>query len=215
MNPEYFRTRYSPDPRRTAVWREVARHLQRYIPEAGKLLEIGAGYCDFINAAVAAEKHALDLNPETREYASPDVKVHVQDAREMDLPPDTFDVVFASNVLEHFDDADLLKVMGGVTRVLKRGGKLLLVQPNFRYATREYFDDFTHKKIFSHVSLQDFLVSRGFRILDCRARFLPLSFKSVSLPAPRWLVRLYLNSPWKPFAGQMMVAAEKEESSGP
>jgi len=208
VNPDYFKTRYTPDPRRKAVWIEVARHLREYIREDGNLLEIGAGYCDFINAAGAAGKHALDVNPEVREHAAPGVQVHIQDARSIALPAGSFDAVFASNVLEHFDDGELIRLMGGIEGVLKPGGKLILVQPNYRYATREYFDDYTHKKVFSHLSLCDFLVSRGFEILSCKARFLPLSFKSVSLPAPRWLVRLYLNFPWRPFAKQMMVAAE-------
>jgi hypothetical protein len=55
---------------------------------------------------------------------------------------------------------------------------LSVIQPNFRYAYREYFDDYTHVAIFTHVSLCDVFRASGFDIVDVKPRFLPLSIKS-------------------------------------
>src|SRR5262249_18445885 len=93
-------------------------------------------------------------------------------------------------------------------RVLKPGGRLILIQPNFRYCYKQYFDDYTHVRIFTHVGLSDLLRAYGFLISKVVPRFLPFSMKS-KMPKSPFLVRFYLRSPIKPFAGQMLIVAEK------
>jgi hypothetical protein len=73
-------------------------------------------------------------------------------------------------------------------------------------AYREYFDDYTHVSVFSHVSLADFLRVNGFDLLEIRPRFLPLTVKS-RLPVLPWLIKAYLASPIKPMAKQMLIRA--------
>jgi hypothetical protein len=91
-------------------------------------------------------------------------------------------------------------------RKLAAGGTLNILQPNYRYAYREYFDDYTHASVFSHISLTDFLGANGFDALEIRPRILPLTVKS-RLPVSPWLIRAYLASPIKPFAKQMLIRA--------
>jgi len=126
-----------------------------------------------------------------------------------DIETNSVDVVHASNLFEHFSDEELLKVMTEVKRVLRVGGKIMLMQPNFRYTYKAYFDDHTHKKVFTHVSLANFLFSHGFSVLLKKPKFLPFSLKSTpfKLPFLRMIVWTYLRSPWKPFAGQMLLIA--------
>ncbi|MBI4146923.1 class I SAM-dependent methyltransferase [Candidatus Woesearchaeota archaeon] len=209
---KYFETRYSQDPRRTVVWKQITSYLSRWITPDATVLELGGGYCDFINNVKAKEKHVVDITPNVKKYAATDVHAHVADVRTFTLNQ-KFDIVFASNLLEHFTDEDLEKIMKNVSHLLKPGGQLILLQPNYRYATKEYFDDYTHKKIFSHISLCDFLATQEFTVKTCKPKFLPLSFKSSKLPAPGWLVWLYLHSPLKPFAKQMLVVAINEKNN--
>jgi hypothetical protein len=91
-------------------------------------------------------------------------------------------------------------------RKLASGGTLNILQPNYRYAYREYFDDYTHVSVFSHISLTDFLRANGFDVLEISPRFLPLTVKS-RLPVSPWLIRAYLASPIKPLAKQMLIRA--------
>lgn len=209
MNKGYFSVRYTRDLRRRGVWREITQFIQKYVPRDAAVLELGAGYCDFINSVRAREKHAVDINPDLGRHSNPDVSTHIADLTKFRIAK-RFDVIFASNVFEHFNDGELEKIMRSVKLMLKPEGRLILMQPNYAFAFREYFDDYTHKKVFSHVSLCDFLKAHGLRVVKCIPRFVPFSFKSVGLPAPGFLVWLYLRSPFKPLAKQMLVVAENE-----
>lgn len=201
----YFQSRFVPEAGRTGAWRAICRHLERFVPAEARVLDLGAGYCSFVNQVRAAEKHALDVHAGFAAFADPDVKTHVGSCTDLSsFPSRHFDVVFASNLLEHLAGEELDATFDEVRRVLRPGGRFIAVQPNFRYCAREYFDDYTHRTIFTHVSLADRMRAHGFDVERVEPRFLPLSFKS-RLPAWPWLVRLYLASPWRPRAGQMLV----------
>jgi len=113
------------------------------------------------------------------------------------------DLLFTSNLLEHLTDSDLDSAISEFKRVLKVGGVIITMQPNYYYAYREYFDDYTHKKVFSHESLVDWFMANGFSLVSIEKRFLPFSLKS-RLPKSYWLTKLYLLSFYRPFAKQML-----------
>ena len=211
----YFSSRLPPDPSRDRLWRVLCEYLQRDIPDNARILELGGGYCNFINNIAGSEKHVVDLYPEITEFAAPGVIAHVQSCVDLDLfPSGHFDTVFASNLFEHLTRQELEATVTGISRILNQRGSLLIVQPNFKYTYRDYFDDYTHVQIFTHVSLMDFLAANGFRAQRVIARFLPFSLKT-SGPKWPWLLRLYLSLPWRPFAGQMYIAATKSRSADP
>ena len=116
------------------------------------------------------------------------------------------DFAFASNLFEHLTKEDFSTVLAALRRKLAGQGTLTIVQPNYRYAYREYFDDFDHKSIYSHVSLADFLVANGYEVFRVEPRFMPLSVKG-RLPVNRFLIRAWLASPVKPIGKQMLVCA--------
>lgn len=209
--PSYFGSRYAPSASRDSAWRAICDYLQRFVPRTGAVLDVGAGYCSFINHIQAGEKHAVDIFPGFAEHAAPGVKTHVADCAHLgSLPTRHFDVVFASNLLEHLTRDSTLVLLGEVKRLLKTGGRLILLQPNFRYAYSEYFDDYTHVQIFTHVGLADLLRAHGFEIQSVEPRFLPFSLRS-RLPTWTWLVRLYLHLPFRPLARQMLLVANTRD----
>ena len=53
--------------------------FSRYIPDNAKVLDLGAGWGEFINNIKAADKCAMDLNPETKERLSAGVVFLNQD----------------------------------------------------------------------------------------------------------------------------------------
>lgn len=204
----YFETRYAFDPGRAKVWRALCDHLQAEIPRSATVLDLGPGYGDFINQIEAGKKYALDLHEGSKESLAPDVTFIQGSALSIPLPSGSVDVVFASNFLEHFDDRDLETLFAELRKVLSPKGRLILVQPNYFFAFREYWDDYTHKKAFSHRSIGDFLTAQGFSIQKIEPRFLPFTFKS-RLPKSYWLTRLYLALPYRPLAKQMLIVADR------
>jgi len=208
----YFASRLPFDPAREGLWRVVCEYLQPEIPESGDVLELGGGYCHFINNIRARRRHVVDLFPEIVSHAAQDVNVHVGSCTALHaFESSSIDTVFASNLFEHLTREQLLETLTGVKRILKDGGKLLMIQPNFKYSYRTYFDDYTHIQIFTETSLGDLLKAEGFELVKVVPRFLPFSIKTVGPKRP-WLLRAYLALPWRPFAGQMYIVARKRRS---
>jgi SAM-dependent methyltransferase len=204
----YTDTRFPYDPRREPVWQAIAGYLRRYTPGARVAVEIGAAYCHLINNVNAAERHAVDLSDAIAKYVASPVVPHVGSCTRLPQFADrTVDVVYASNLFEHLTSDELSAALTEVRRILRPGGRLIVIQPNFKHCYRQYFDDYTHVQVFTDVSLRDRLLASSFAIVDVQPRFLPFSMHS-RLPASGPLVAAYLRAPFRPFAGQMLIVAE-------
>jgi len=211
---KYFQSRRSSDSRRAVLWKTLWDcHFRFLIGDDDTVLDLGAGHCDFINQVRARTRFAVDQSPGILKHAAPGIHAHVGELTDLGwLADGSVDFAFSSNVFEHISQADLSRILTQLRAKLSQRGRLCLIQPNYRYSYREYFDDYGHVTVFSHVSLQDFLTANDFRILDCRPRFLPLTLKS-RLPVHPLLIRAYLASPLKPQGKQMLVLAEPARSS--
>jgi SAM-dependent methyltransferase len=207
----YHAAHFTEHPARATVWRAIARHLSPYVPTNASVLELGAGYCHWINNVTAARRVAVDIWTELPRHAAGGVEPVVLDIAGGlgTFGRASFDVVLASNLLEHFPPDTALQVAASMADVLRPGGRAILIQPNFHHAFRHYFDDYTHRSVFTHVSLPALLRSTGFTIDEVRPRFLPYSMRDTRLSIPAWIVTMYLRSPVKPMAGQMLVVARK------
>lgn len=196
---ELYARRFGPKERaqKNALWKVLCQSfLQRYVSESDVVVDLGAGYCEFINNIRCGRKIAVDLNEETRQYAAHDVTVLLEPADALSSIEDaTVDIVFASNLFEHLPDKQvLIAVLATIHRVLRRGGRLLVLQPNIRYAYREYWDYFDHYLPLSHLSLSEIILMEGFAIEEVRPRFLPYTVKS-RLPKSGFLLKVYLRLP--------------------
>jgi SAM-dependent methyltransferase len=207
----YHETRLAFDERREVLWKTLCKaFFQRLIPSDACVLELGAGYCNFINNIAAKRRFAVDMWDGVQRFAAAGVTTHVGDAADLGFVDDeSVDFVFASNLVEHLSQADFARMLEQVRRKLKPGGTLNLLQPNYRFAYREYFDDYTHVAVYSDRTLVDYLESHGFQVIDCRSRFLPLTVKS-RLPVMPSMIRLYLSLPFKPMGKQMLIRAKAE-----
>jgi SAM-dependent methyltransferase len=204
----YHTTRLVYDRRREVLWAALCDHFfSTFIRPDYHVLDLGAGYAHFINNVRCAIRTAVDIWPLMTSYAAPGVVARVGSVTDLSFLPDaSVDLAFASNLFEHLAKDDFAQTLAQLRLKLKPDGTLIILQPNYRRAYKEYFDDYTHISVFSDVSLCDFLAAHGFQVLESRAGFLPLSVKS-RLPVSRVLIRLYLASPWKPGAKQMLVRA--------
>ncbi|MGA8595347.1 MAG: methyltransferase domain-containing protein [Bryobacteraceae bacterium] len=214
----YHSTRFPYDPKRETLWKTLcAAYFQPLIAPDACVLELGAGYGHFINNIRCGRRIAIDQWDGMRQYLQPEIVAGIGSVTDLSsVEEDSLDFVFASNLFEHLTQREFSVILEQLLTRLKPGGTLNILQPNYRYAYREYFDDYTHVTAYSHHTLMDFLAANGFRVILCQARFLPLTIKS-RLPAWPALIRLYLALPFKPMGKQMLVRAvpEKRISSLP
>lgn len=205
----YHEIRFSYDPRRAAVWRAICRYLQPWVDTNEAIVDLGAGYGDFSRSIRAPRKCALEQNGDLVRYWESSVVPIIQSALDpWPIPDASVGTIFASNFLEHFTIEQGSQILDEARRVLRAGGRLIVVQPNFRLEPRRYFDDYTHRTAYTDNSFRDFLLAHGWKIVRVESRFLPFSMKS-RLPTAEWLVRLYLALPFRPCAGQFLIVAEK------
>ena len=204
----YFQTRFVQDSQREVLWQAHCRYyFNRLIAPDDCVLELGAGYGCFINEVVAKRRIAADSWEGFPKHLVPGVESHVGDVTDLSfLQPSSVNFVFASNLFEHVGQDAFSSVLKQLKRALASDGTLNILQPNYYYAYREYFDDYTHRTVYTHKSICDFLEAHGYEVIECRPRFLPLTVKS-RLPVSPMLIRLYLALPWKPLGKQMFIRA--------
>lgn len=204
----YFKTRFAQDARRDVLWQTLCRYYFNHrIDPDDCVLELGAGYGCFINAVVARRRIAVDSWDGFTAHLVSGVEGHVGDVTDLGfLKPSSVNFVFASNLFEHVSQDDFAMVLQQLKTALSGGGTLNILQPNYYYAYREYFDDYTHRTVYTHKSLCDFLEAHGYTVTECHPRFLPLTVRS-RLPVSPILIRLYLSLPWKPMGKQMFIRA--------
>jgi SAM-dependent methyltransferase len=204
--------------RRAAVWAVLCKFwFSRYVPNDGRVIEVAAGYCEFINNIRASEKVAIDINPETIKHAAGGVTVYQVAAERIGevVPSEYFDAAFMSNFLEHCHSRDqILAILHAVASILKPGGRFLILGPNFRYCYKEYFDFFDHRLPLTEKAVVEALQIAGFKIEVVEPRTLPFTFKS-KLPSSPWLVRLYCRFRflWPLFGAQFFIVAQKSNGT--
>jgi SAM-dependent methyltransferase len=159
----YIKSRFTFDKRRNYIWLNIEQYIERIIPKTGSILEIGAGYCDWINNCDASHRVAYDINSDFKDFAKPDVEFIQGTCTE--LQPkfvNKFERIQLSNIIEHLFYDEINKTIDNLRMYLKHGGFIVIIQPNYFYSYRSYFDDFTHRTIWTHVSLKDLFESKGF-----------------------------------------------------
>jgi SAM-dependent methyltransferase len=208
MSSGYHDSRLSHDARRDTVWKALWRYyFSNIVPADGCVLDLGCGYGEFVNNVTAARRIGLDMWEGIRRHLAPDVEAVVGSVTDLDQIEDgSVDFAFASNLFEHIPQEAFARVLNQLRTKLSDRGTLTILQPNYRYAYREYFDDYTHVAVYSHISLADFLTANGYELLEVKPRFLPLTVKS-RLPVSPLLIGLYLRSPFKPMGKQMLLRA--------
>lgn len=203
--------------RKDAIWRVLCqRYFNRYVKPTDTVVDIGAGYCEFINNIEAAHKIAVDLNPDVRRYANANVQViNASCTAIRELDGNIADAVFMSNFLEHLPNKDfILDTFRECRRILRRGGRVIVLQPNIRFLCGEYWDYFDHHIPLTERSVVEGLQLAGLVPTTVIPRFLPYTTKS-RLPQAPWLVAAYLKLPlaWRVLGKQALVVAHKADDT--
>jgi SAM-dependent methyltransferase len=210
-----YRHRFEPaslEPKRR-IWEVLCRDFfSRWIDRDSTVLDLGCGYGEFINHIEARHKFAVDLNPDAPSFLDPGVAFIKADASRVDQLADaSVDIIFTSNFLEHLPDKTTLRaVLAEMKRLLRPGGRVLMMGPNIRLVGGAYWDFWDHHLPLTEHSLTEGLSLEGFEMERVIARFLPYTTRS-ALPQRPWLVALYLRVPlaWRLLGKQFFIVARK------
>lgn len=215
MLKELYKIRFNRQDieQKEKIWKVLCGHFfQEFVLPESSVLDIGCGFGEFINNIRCKDKFAVDTNEDVAGFLRPDVKYFNSYASAMPfLKDNSMDIVFASNFLEHLPNKEeVIKTLQEVKRVLKPGGKIILMAPNIKYAYRQYWDFFDHTIALSDKSMVEVLLALGFNIERAIKRFLPYTTKS-RLPKNAFSVWLYLKTPivWPVMGKQFLVIARK------
>ena len=198
---------------RNRVWQTLtADFFSRWIRPTDRVLDLGCGYCQFINHIACSEKYGMDLNPSAADHAAKNVTLLQQDCSTRWPFDDNFlDAVFTSNFFEHLPTKGALEnTLREAIRCLKPGGKLIAMGPNIRFLASHYWDFFDHHLALSDRSLVEVLEKTGFTVSENIPRFLPYTMVS-SREYPLIFLRLYLRlrPSWLLFGKQFLIVVTK------
>jgi len=212
---QLYRHRFEENelPRKLAIWKVLCDdYFSRFVKHNDVVIDVGAGYCEFINNICCGKRIAVDLNPRVREFAAMNVEVRHESCTNLaSFIESSADVVFMSNFLEHLPNKQVvLDTLAEAKRILRPGGRLVILQPNIKFIPGDYWDFFDHHTPLTDKSLVEAVTTLGMTPSHVVPRFLPYTTKS-RLPQSPWLVRLYLKVPlvWRLLGKQSLIVAEK------
>ncbi|NES78179.1 MULTISPECIES: bifunctional 2-polyprenyl-6-hydroxyphenol methylase/3-demethylubiquinol 3-O-methyltransferase UbiG [Okeania] len=106
------RFNYQQRKAKVALWKVLIKEfLQKHLGKEADVLDIGGGYGEFINHIQAREKYLIDLNPDSKTFANPDVHVlnlNILDLNKQEKINKRFDRIFVSNFFEHLGNKEEL-----------------------------------------------------------------------------------------------------------
>jgi hypothetical protein len=177
------------------------------------VLDIACGRGEFIRHVPAPERWGIDRALQFADFDRLGIRMIVAETLHTELPTDYFGGVLLSNVLEHLENFEMIqRWLARVADILRVGGSVAVLGPNFRYTTKQYFDCADHVLPLTHVSIAEHLYAAGFSIELILPRFLPYSFRGM-LPSSPFMTSAYLRLPvaWHLFGKQFLVIGRRAE----
>jgi ubiquinone/menaquinone biosynthesis C-methylase UbiE len=168
-------------------------HLQK----GQKLLEIGCGRGEFLNAfqQLGMNCYGVDLS-EHGFYQLSDIKVAKVDISRDVLPFDnnSFDIVYHKSLIEHLCSPDHLMIE--TCRVLKPGGRVIILTPDWTSQMKVFYEDYTHSRPYTVTALSDLLTVYGFRNVESELFYqLPIYWRYPQLRIIAFLLHMFLSTP--------------------
>lgn len=129
-----------------------------------RVLEVGCGSGDLMISlrGIAGLVAGVDLSAAGLGIARGRGLVSCALAETLPFPDGSFDAVVGQHLIEHLPDA--ASALTEWRRVLRPGGRVVLVTPNADYPDPAHFEDPTHVRLFTPDSLRRELASAGFGV---------------------------------------------------
>jgi SAM-dependent methyltransferase len=218
---DYIDIYYTKDqkPVTSYQYKLIGHIIRKYnIAKKSKVLDLGCGRGDFLEPFKNAD---IDISGvdfaenSIRELKKRGYAVKQCDFEKNTVPfgDDYFDIVFSKSVIEHLSDPG--KYLSEIKRILKPGGRLIIMTPDWYSQYMIFYNDHTHKQPYTLESLKNTLIESGFRDIDIRFFYqLPYLWKYPYLKfinsIIRWIWPKHIRSPIKliRFSVELMLLAE-------
>ena len=146
-------------PRKLAFFLYKKYKLKKNI----KFLDLGCGRGEFLKGFISCgvKGYGIDRSSAAKKYC-PEANLKIFDLENnlLPYPNNYFDVVYSKSVIEHFYYPE--KLIEEIFRILKPGGKIITLTPDWEFNIRIYFEDYTHRTPFTKSSLRDIKLIHGF-----------------------------------------------------
>lgn len=158
---DYLAVVYDEDrtPRTDYPFQMVSYLFTRFHLQKGqKLLEIGCGRGEFLDAfqQLGMNCYGVDLSDHGFCQLS-NIQVAKVDISQDALPFEnsSFDIVYHKSLIEHLYSPDHL--MKETCRVLKPGGRVIILTPDWVSQMKVFYEDYTHSRPYTVTALSDLL----------------------------------------------------------
>lgn len=190
---------------------EANRSLKRcrHLPDGARILDVGCG--DGFHLKLLREYgnktwilEGIDLDKRAIEVASHSgIKVHLGSVEEIDLPKESYDLIFMIQTIEHVEKP--VKVLSAIYSLLKKGGKLVIVTDNtdsidFKFYKQRYWGGYhfpRHWNLFNRKSLTLLAKKTKFEVERIRTIVSPVNWvytihnSLVGHQKPKWLIERF------------------------
>jgi 2-polyprenyl-3-methyl-5-hydroxy-6-metoxy-1,4-benzoquinol methylase len=178
----------------------------RRLPDNARILDIGCGDGFHLSLLAKSGKknwslEGIDIDKNAVEAARlKGLKVHMGTIEELDLPEESYDLIFMIMTIEHVERPD--KTICSIKKLLKKGGRLVIVTDNtnsvdFKFFKKHYWGGYhfpRHWNLFSRHSLKRLAKKTGFDVINLRTIVSPVNWvysihnALVDRGRPKWLV---------------------------
>jgi len=180
--PNYIDTIYNENTRpHTKYPFQLSQYLfQRFNMKQGdKLLDVGCGRGDFLKGFKDLGLEVMGID---QEKSSSDIlegiEVGIVNIEKDSFPfnGETFDFVFSKSVIEHLWNPE--HFIKECCRVLKPGGKIIIMTPDWQSQMYIFYDDYTHRHPYISTGLENLLKIHGFQGASAKTFYqLPILWK--------------------------------------
>ena len=214
--------------RRRTIAKQFAL-VRRFRDRNAAFLEVGPGDCSFSLAMCAhfREVIAVDVSPEISRggVAPANFRLEITDGIRIPCDPDSIDIVYSNQLMEHLHPEDAKRQLEEIHRVLKPGGRYVCITPSALSGPHDisYYFDMSptgfHIREYTNIDLTRIFGAAGFRRTECFAggnrwvfpvpRPLILSLERALLSLPvRWQKRLARSAVLRPLVKVQVVGTK-------
>jgi len=141
------------------------RLFQRFnIRKREKLLDVGCGRGDFLKEfkGLGLEVFGLD-HQESHSEILKNIEVRYSNIENSPFPfnSEMFDIVFSKSVIEHLRNPE--NFIKEIYRVLKPGGKIIIMTPDWQSQRCIFYDDYTHVHPYTNMGIENLLRIYNFK----------------------------------------------------